>query len=67
MRFIYLLIFCAFGLLVATLIFVEIPRIVKSAGYITGDQMVAKIASQVPGVLDILLVYDKNLYLKEIF
>ncbi len=49
-----------FVVIFASLIFIDVPRIVKTTGYTTGTEPVSKIVSQLPGVLDVLLVADNN-------
>ena len=43
------------------LIYVEIPRIVKTAGYTTGSATLSKLVTQLPGVLVALAVADRTL------
>jgi membrane fusion protein len=47
--------------LVYCLIYVEIPRIVKTAGYTTGSATLSKLVTQLPGVLVALAVADRTL------
>ena len=59
-RFLNLMLSLIFGAIIFCIVTVEVPRIVKVAGYIDGDRTISKISPQFPGVLEDLLVVDRG-------